>query len=415
MASRTFRLRSWRVLLALLAVTACSSQLEPAGPGPEPPLSDVIPAQSFRIDVDLVDGTRVSSGEADHWLYTRPLEEVLDGPKFQPDNLRANRALELLDHDGTVLESYPVYVQHVAVDPGPDFEEWEAVFQDPPDFASFRFVRGSQTVHEQPVSPNAPEVSFSGLEQGQVFASDALLWFRLQVEDKDQDDLDVVILVSVDGGKFEYHRLSFSHNDLRGLTVEDYSSPLRVTSGNSAQEIPRIVPAGSEAVRLLAVVSDGSRVTAAQSPAFALEPLETLVPTVDILIMPDGQAIGPNGPFGIKAFVVEERYQHGDLRRRHIHFPQPVEDPALRWTSDIDGDITEHIRPWRESGGFIEIDQSLRRFQSVGGDDPIIDYGRLRADALTPGIHKLTATFTTESGLQASDSITVTILDPDDP
>lgn len=165
-------------------------------------MSDVVPAQSFRINVDWVDGTQAASGEARHWLHSRPLDEVLDGHSFRPDILGTNQALELLDRDGTVLESHPVYVQHVAVDPGPDYEQWEAVFQDPPDFASFRFVRGSQTVHEQSVSPNAPEVSFSGLKQGQVFASDAQFWFELLIDDKDTDILKLLILVSVDGGSF---------------------------------------------------------------------------------------------------------------------------------------------------------------------------------------------------------------------
>ena len=287
MTSRALRLRWWWVLLALFAAAACSNQPELAEPEPptesEPPLSDVVPAQSFRINVDWVDSALVSSG-ARHWLYARPLDEVLDGPRFQPDNLRANRALELLDHDGTVLESHPVYVQHVAVDPGPDYEEWEAVFQDPPDFASFRFVRGSHTVHEQFLSPNAPEVSFLGLEPGQVFAGDAQFRFELLIDDKDQDDLELLILVSVDGGQYMYDRAGFAasrtlSSSFQGLSrmgrliAEDYGSPFVVSSGVRTHKIPRIVAEGSTAVQLLAVVSDGGRVTAAQSPVFALEPL----------------------------------------------------------------------------------------------------------------------------------------------
>lgn len=275
---RALGLGSWCVLLACLAAAACSNQ-----PESEPPVSDVVPAQSFRIHVDWVDGSQ--RGEARHWLHARPLDEVLDGHGFRPEILAADRALELLDRDGTVLESYPVYVQHVAVDPGPDYEEWEAVFQDPPDFASFRFVRGSQTVYQQSVSPNAPEVSFLKLEQGQVFAADDQFWFELLIDDKDKDDLELLILVSVDGGQYMYDRAGFAassslSSSFQGLSsmgpliAEDYGSPFAVSSGVRTHKTPRIVAEGSQAVRLLAVVSDGTRVGAARSPVFVLEPLE---------------------------------------------------------------------------------------------------------------------------------------------
>ena len=78
------------------------------------------------------------------------------------------------------------------------------------------------------------------------------------------------------------------------------------------------------------------------------------------------------------------------MRREGIGQPQPR-------TSDIDGDITEQIKPQRESGGLIEIDQSPRRLRGLD-DEPIIDSGRIDADALTPGTHELTATFTADSG-----------------
>lgn len=240
--SRALRLGSWCVLLACLAAVACSNQ-----PESEPPVSDVVPAQSFRIHVDSVDGSQ--RGEARYWLHARPLDEVLDGHGFRPEILAADRALEMLDRDGTVLESYPLYVQHVAVDPGPDYEEWEAVFQDPPDFAFFRFVRGSQTVYEQSVSPNAPEVSFLKLEQGQVFAADDQFWFELLIDDKDKDDLKLLILVSVDGGQYMYDPAGFAassslSSSFQGLSsmgpliAEDYGSPFAVSSGVRTHKIP---------------------------------------------------------------------------------------------------------------------------------------------------------------------------------
>ena len=161
------------------------------------------------------------------------------------------------------------------------------MFQDPPDFASFRFMRGTRIVHEQSVSPNAPEVSFLGLEQGQVFAGDAQFRFKLLIDDKDQDDLELLILVSVDGGQYMYDPAGFAasrtlSSSFQGLSsigpliAEDYGSPFVVSSGVRTHEIPRIVAEGSEAVRLLAVVSDGTRVGAAQSPVFVLEPLREL-------------------------------------------------------------------------------------------------------------------------------------------
>ncbi|MXW99716.1 MAG: PASTA domain-containing protein [Acidimicrobiaceae bacterium] len=381
-------------------------------------MSDVVPAQSFRINVDS-DGSRWD--EARHWLYSQPLDEVLDGHSFRPEILAESRALELLDRDGAVLESYPVYVQHVAVDPGPDYEQWEAVFQDPPDFASFRFVSGQRIVHEQSVSPNAPEVSFLGLEQDQVFASDAQFGFELLIDDGDGDDLELLILVSTDGGQYVYDRAGFFDSRPAGyemllsrlgpFTAEDYGSPLTVMSGDRTHKIPRIVAEGSEAVQLLAVVSDGARIGAVQSQVFVLRPFEAPAPTLQIRLMADGQVIGAGGPFDIGVRVTEEEYQHGDLRRRHIYLPQPVGGRALRWSSDIDGDITDHITPKRTSGGFKEIDVSPGVLRTVDEDDPSLDSGRLDASALTPGPHTLVAIFTADSGLQASDSIVVTILD----
>ena len=403
------------VILAVLAlaVAACGGE-------PPPAVSGLIPAQSFRLDVDWVDGTPVAKGEADHWLHTQPLHEVLSSRQFEPDNRGEAHALELVGNDGTVLESHPVYVGTVYVDPGPSFEHWVAVFEDPPDYAALRFVHGSRTVYEERRSAHPPEVSFLSLETGQVFAGDAQFRFRLLVDDEDKDDLEIVILVSVDGGSYKHDRAGFSGTSFSGssrfrnLKVEDYGLPLTVTSGVRTLGIPRIVAEGSQAVRLLAVVSDGSRVAAAQSPEFALEPLDTPGPTLELHSMRDGQVIGWLGPFDIGALVVEEGFKDGDQLIRHTYFPQPVEDPAVRWTSDIDGDITEQIKPQRESGGLIEIDQSPRRLRGLD-DEPIIDSGRIDADALTPGTHELTATFTADSGLQASDSVTVTILGPDDP
>ena len=400
-------------------IPAQSFSLDGDSSEPDTAAADLIPAQSFSLDVDWADDTPLASGEAHHRLLTRSLDEVLSGR--DPDNRGEDHALELVGSDGTVLESHPVHVSHVAVDPGPDFEQWEAVFEDPPDYASLRFVHGSRTVHEQTLSPNAPEVSFLGLEHGQVFAGDAQFWFRLLIHDKDGDDLEMRILVSVDGGAYEHDRAGFigssffQGSSVWELKVDDYGSPLTVSSGVRTQKIPRIVAEGSEAVRLLAVVSDGGRVTAAQSPVFALEPFEAQDPTVEIQIMPDGQVIEPRGVYRISALVVEEGYQDGDLRRFHIYFPQPVEDPAVRWTSDIDGDITEHINSRRKAGGLIEIDQSPRRWQTLDAEDPITDVGLINTNALTPGTHELIATFTADSGLKATDSITITVLAPDDP
>ena len=154
--------------------------------------------------------------------------------------------------------------------------------------------------------------------------------------------------------------------------------------------------------------------TEPQAPSEPQAPTEAPAPTLEIRLMADEQVIGAGGPFDIGARVIEEEYQHGDLRRHHIYLPQPVKDPVVRWTSDIDGDITDHIKPNRTSGELIKIDLSPGRWRTLDEDDPSLDSGRLDAGALTPGPHTLTATFTADSGLQASDSIVVTILGPND-
>ena len=331
----------------------------------------------------------VPEGEARHALYFRPLHVVLRRPGFEPIYRGADHALELVGRDGAVLESHPVYVSIGHDDPGGPFEDWTAVFEDPPDYAAYRFVYGSRVVYEKRRSPNAPEVSILGLEPGQLFAGDAEFGFQLLVDDEDGDELDTKILVSVDGGSFEHTR-AFQGSELRDLAIEDYGSPFTVTSGVHVPGVPRIVATGSQSVRLLAVVSDGSRVAAAQSPEFALEPMVAAPPRLQIQHMRSGETIGALGPFEISAWVQEPRLHDGELVYEDTYHPRPGSEQAVRWTSDIDGDVTEHIT-------------------SVAGRN------RINAAALTPGTHELTATFTADSGLQASDSATVTILGPDDP
>ena len=259
-------------------------------------MSDLVPVQGFRLYLEYEDSILVPRGEAYHLLYFRPLDVV---PR-EPVNRGEYHALELVGHDGTVLESHPVYVGIVYGDGGGSFESWKAVFGDPPDYAAFRFVHGSRVVYEKRRSLNAPEVSILGLEPGQVFAGDAEFGFQLLIDDKDNDDLDTDILVSVDGGS--YNRIH-QRSELWDLAVEDYGSPFTVTSGVHEPGVARIVAEGSQSVRLLVAVSDGSRVAAAQSPVFALEPMVAAPPYLRIRHMYSGETIGAHGPFEISAWV----------------------------------------------------------------------------------------------------------------
>ena len=364
------------------------SDLVPAEPAPA--VSDLVPTQGFRLSAGLGDNNMpVAVGEARHELYFRPLNDVLGRPGFGVGDRGEDHALELVSSDGEVLESVPVYVG-ILYDAPPVHEIWKAVFEHPPDYAAYRFVHGSRIVYEKRRSLNAPEVSFLGLKQGQVFAGDAEFGFQLLIDDEDKDDLDPEILVSVDGGRYKHTYWTFNRSELRDLTVDDYGLPFTVTSGVHQPGVPRIVPAGSQSVRLLAVVSDGSRVAAAQSPVFALEPIVAALPRLQIMNMRDDETIGARGPFEIAAWVQEPRLVGDELVYLDTYHPRPGNEQAVRWTSDMDGDITEHIT-------------------SSGGRQ------RINADALTPGTHELTATFTADSGLQASGSVIVTILGPDDP
>ena len=370
---------------AALLASGCGSS------GQEPSVHDLVPVQGFRLKIGLDGSTRIGRDEARHQLYFRTLDEVIDRLPVGDGSPEEDLAFELLSSDGTVLESHPVYSWGLCVDPGGCFTEWEAVFEQPPDYDAFRFVDGSRVVYQRQRSPNAPEVSFLGLEQGQVFAGDVDLVFQLLIDDKDDDDLRPRTLFSVDGGPYESTYRAFTYSDLLNpLTVEDYSSPITMKSGVNVPGVARMVPAGSESVRLLVVVSDGSRVAAAQSPAFALEPIVAVLPRLQIDDMWEGEVIGPRGQFYIRARVRHPVLFGDELVDVDSSHPQVGDEQTVRWTSDIDGDITEHITP-------------------TGGR------GRIETDALTPGTHELTATFTADSGSQTSDAITVTVLGPDDP
>lgn len=353
-------------------------------------VSDVRLVEGYRLKIGLEGSLRVARNEAIHELYFRPLDEVVDRSLYV-DTPEEGLGLELLSGDGTVLESHPVYSWDLCVDPGGCFTEWEAVFENPPDYDSYRFVEGSRIVHHKQRSPNAPEVSFVGLEQGQVFAGDVDFVFQLLIDDKDGDVLSPRTLLSVDGGPYEYTYGAFTYSELTGsLTAEDYSSPITIKSGVNVPGKARMVPAGSPSVRLLVAVSDGSHVTAARSPEFALEPIGETRPLLEIRGMHDGKIIGPDGPFTIWASVRQPVLLGDELVEVDVFHPRSGDEGAVTWTSDIDGDITEHITPTAGTG-------------------------RIDADAITPGTHELTASYTSDSGLHASDSITVTMLGPDDP
>ena len=187
--------------------------------------------------------------EASHQLYFRPLDEVLDRALFgKPHD---ELAFELVSSDGTVLESHPVYEEMICVDPGGCYTEWSAAFEHPPGNATFRFVEGSRIVYTKRRSPNAPEVSFLGLSQGQVFAGDADAVFQLLIDDKDDDDLTARIRISVDGGPYESVQGDLQAIDPWDLTAEGYGSPITITSGVNVPGVARMVPAGSQSVRLL--------------------------------------------------------------------------------------------------------------------------------------------------------------------
>ena len=378
---------------AALLASACGSsgQENPFGaepPSPQPSVHDLVPVQGFRVKIGARDEAR---DEASHRLYLRPLDEVLDRMPSGDGGPEEGLGFELLASGGTVLESHPVYSWDLCVDPGGCFTEWEAVFENPLDYDSYRFVDDSRIVYQRQRSPNAPEVFFLGLEQGQVFAGDVDFVFQLLIDDKDGDDLRPRTLFSVDGGPYESTYGAFTYSELTNpLTPEDYSSPITIESGVNVPGVARIVPAGSRSVRLLVVVSDGSQVTAARSPEFALERIGEALPLLRISGMQDGEIIGPRGPSIVWALVRQPVLFGDELADVDPSHPRFGDERAVRWTSDVDGDITEHITP----------------------TDGI---GRIEADAMTPGTHQLTATFTTDSGLQASDSITVTILGPDDP
>ena len=370
------------------AANTTSTVLEPVADR-LPAVSDLRPVEGFRLRVGL-DGNRmrVAASEASHEMYFRPLDEVLDRALFGKP--RDELAFELVSSDGTVLESHPVYEEMICVDPGGCYTEWSAAFEHPPDNATFRFVEGSRIIYTKRRSPNAPEVSFLGLSQGQVFAGDADAVFQLLIDDKDDDDLTARIRISVDGGPYESVQGDLQAIDLWDLTAEDYGSPITIISGVNVPGVARMVPAGSQSVRLLVVVSDGSQVTAARSPEFALERIVEARPLLRIRDMQDREIIGPRGPYKIWAWVRQPVLFGAELVDVDSSHPRFGDERAVIWASDIDGDITEHITP------------------TAGR-------GRIEADAMTPGTHELTATFTTDSGLQASDSITVTILGPDDP
>jgi len=256
-------------------------------------------------------------------------------------------------------------------------------------------VRGAHTVYEERRYENSPEGTILGLEEDQVFAGDSDFEFQLLLDDKDQDVLDPVrVLASVDGGDFQpidgpyvaESRLKIRFGS--DFTLEDYGSPFTVTSSVSNPDSPRIVPAGSRSGQLLIVVSDGTRIAAAKSPVFALEPIGAVPPLLVIYLPNDGDILGPGARLGVMAYASEYQLEYGELIFRSDHYPSSS-GPQVQWASDIDGDITGRARS-DAYGWFI---------------DP----------ALSPGVHELTATYQAESGLQATESVTITVLAADDP
>ena len=353
------------------------------GGEPESSLADVVAAEGFRMSVH--DG---SAFEPTHQLFFEPRDDLATSSLEQQDH---EHTFELVDSDGAVLMSVPADFNR----DGHGGEYWSVVLEPLPDYAAYRFVSGAYTVYEKRRSANAPEVSILGLEEGQVFAGDSDFEFQLLLDDEDQDILDPVrVLASVDGGDFQpldgpyvaESRLKIRFGS--DFTLEDYGSPFTVTSSVSNPDSPRIVPTGSQSVQLLIVVSDGTRIAAAKSPVFALEPIVAVPPLLSIYLPADGDILGPGARLGVMAYASEYHLEDGVLTYRSDHYPSSS-GQQVQWTSDIDGDITGRVQS-DIYGGFI---------------DP----------GLSPGVHELTATYHAESGLQATESVTITVLAADDP
>ena len=369
--------KMWWVLVACLAFgVQCGGE---SGSSP----ADVVLAEGY--DMWVYNG---SPSEPAHELFFQPRDDVASSPIDQQDHAHT---FELVDSDGAVIMSVPVdYVRGFHGE-----EIWEVVFEPPPDYAAYRFMRGSQVFYERRRSASPPEVSILGLEEGQVFAGDEDLEFQVLFDDKDLDILDPVrVLASVDGGDFQpidgpyvaEPRLKIRFG--RDFTLEDYGSVVTVTSSVSNPDSPRIVPAGSQSVQLLIVVSDGTRIAAAKSPVFALEPIVAVPPYLAIYEPADGDILGPGARLGVMAYASEYELEAGELTYRSDHYPSSS-GRQVQWASNIDGDVTGRVQ--RDAyGGFI---------------DP----------GLSPGIHELTVTYHAESGLQATESVTITILAADDP
>ena len=247
------------------ALVACLAFGVQCGGEPETSAADVVVAEGY--DMWVYDGV---ASEPRHELFFRPRDGVASSRLEQQDH---DRTFELVDSDGAVIMSVPVDFSRGAR--GDDY--WEVVFEPPPDYASYRFMRGSHVFYERRRSANAPEVSIMGLEEGQVFAGDSDLEFQVLLDDADQDVLAPVrVLASVDGGDFQpvdgpfvdEPRLKIRFG--REFTLEDYGSVFTVTSSVSNPDSPRIVPAGSQSVQLLIVVDGTAPGSQRRSPRCSL-------------------------------------------------------------------------------------------------------------------------------------------------
>ncbi len=265
-------------------------------------------------------------------------EPVEDGDASGP------YSVAILDASGSVLASrlFSVVFQVSGQAAASDTAYTTVILPFPAGAATISLRNGETEIDSRKVSPNAPEVQLvspagGGALEGKVTVS----W---TASDADGDTLTYSLYYSRDDGKTWL--------------------PLAMQLETGAYEWNTEASPGSQAVRLMAVASDGVNQGVAISDSSFM--LASKKPFLSIIQPADGAVLDPNEPVLLEVSVYDP--QKGVLPGERISF-----------ASDKDGEL------------------------GTGGS--------LAVERLSAGVHILTATATNDDGLSESASITVTVSD----
>jgi len=235
------------------------------------------------VDADFVFGNILfTDGDADSLPVGAKLSRIHSRPKEFRSAVGGDYLLELRDSSGSLLRSIPFSIlrrlntefMHLPDSTLPELSSLERHFPvsfsvtiyNPPDYTSLVIKHRDQMLLKVERSANTPDVSISGVIEGQLYGIGDIINLSWAGTDLDGDALTYRVYYSTDGGN-TYYNFTF-YGAIEGSMENPVA--LETTNTNWAVEVDFLVGIldVSNQARFAVSVSDGTRSTFVESPVF---------------------------------------------------------------------------------------------------------------------------------------------------